>query len=173
MKLSIILIGVSSAIALSDVPSNSSLVARDGGRTHIGYRVIKQLDLEALRRSDGVAGLPVEPGARQLGVGIYISPVFHDWPPKLEAGIDPAKYWDCRVMAEPGFWEGLKKAWIPRYVEPTDALGLQLNVAPPPKKGGQNCNKPPTLWGMLPFIKNLNRPRFLAYLDSSPSSSRW
>lgn len=84
---------------------------------------------------------------------MYISPIFHDWPPANvfdHAGVKPEVYWDCKVTAEAGFWEGLKKAWISRYFEAPQDSGLELTIDPRKK----DCGLPPELWGMFPFVKS-------------------
>lgn len=98
------------------------------------------------------AKLPVEPGARQLEAGVYISPIFHESPPANVfdyAGVKPESYRDCKVTAVAGFWEGLKKAWVPRYFEAPQDSGLELTIDPRKK----DCGLPPELWNMFPFVK--------------------
>lgn len=67
--------------------------------------------------------MPLKPGARQLGVGIYMSPLFYDWPPP---DVPDDEHWDCRVTADARFWEGLKKGWVPRYMEAPEDSTLEL-----------------------------------------------
>lgn len=50
---------------------------------------------------------------RQLGKGTYISPAFQDFP-----DYDPLSIpWDCVVTMDADSWDGLNKAWIPRFFE--------------------------------------------------------
>ncbi len=93
--------------------------------------------------------LGVDPGARQLGVGIYISPVFHDWPP---AGTDYKEndYWDCRVTADDGFWDTLQKAWVPSQFEVPEDSDMKLHHSP----RQTNCSSSIfQLWGMVWYLK--------------------
>lgn len=109
---------------------------RDEARKHIGYRVvskvrppgsshliyspvtqltdISQAEAEAIHKNDGKAVQSTGKGIQQLGLGTYISPKFQlykDFDPKM--GIP----WDCVVTADANFWDGLKKAWVPKLFE--------------------------------------------------------
>ena len=69
---------------------------------------------------------------RQLGTGTYISPSFHDF---TEYDKQQGIPWDCAVFVDAAAWNGLKKAWIPRFFE-----------FPEDRENNPNTCKPLPLW---------------------------
>jgi hypothetical protein len=78
---------------------------------------IPKAEAEAIDNNGGKAVQSIGTGARQLGPGLYITRGFQEWDHK------DTSLWDCVVTVDAAYWNGLKKAWVPKsfvFPENTD-----------------------------------------------------
>jgi hypothetical protein len=109
---------------------------RAGVRSHIGYRTVSkarppipsdpisspvtqptntsQGEADAINKNGGKSVQSLGTQGRQLDSGIYISPVFQDFP---DFNPDDGIPWDCAVTVDASVWAAFKKAWVPEMFE--------------------------------------------------------
>lgn len=90
--------------------------------------------------SDGLRG-------RQLGEGIYLSPKFGVYNKKAEKNDDGLWLYDCVIEVKESLWNGLPKAWVPRWWQPPEGVEIVDTPSLGPYWDQHSCGWQFLYWG--------------------------